>query len=867
MTQADKASVAHNVKNEDFAYQHPLPEGLVLMVGDFANSEYKGLDKLAETELQAILSEMVKEDNSIPPPILLSQVAMQFNNRLLGYKQSYNYSFQCCVILGAVVGKKLYFLPVGDCRIALVRRGEFWQLNGTLWVDASECPLPTIIKPQTKVQRGPESVPPEVLGYAPLVLSPSDVREVSLEEHDILLLYSDGIDKIISPTDFLALLSEGFDESRPGDVVATVMKEVTRRAHDDDCTLLVATGPHDFTAQELAERQREEQVNQQLESFNARLNVADALEKKITDLHIFVRNIEPKLKNVLEHADQKDAVVPTRFKDLELRLKTANETHIDRVVRESRRIASETAKRLEENMHNSFRQTLKEAVGGISGDAAQAALQEVETRLGTILSNALEQNRNTLVEEVRRLLAVLDEKPPTPDAPKSVGGGASSSAQTHAPENKPPADRPASVQPTAGQLPNVTAHSTPDAPLSPHASPSPNYIYRVTPASRFREGILRVQNYTKKIEIRLVDEIDVDPPSLQPADEGFESLTFAAHDAAPAGWLTAFYCKLLMEIETAPANDIATLERWVLEKASEFAKAPEQHEETEFKRYLKLRAYHWQLRGNTLGLLQPLFSHRWRAREIDLAKWFVTERQSFDEDKAPDVKNKVGDGDRGRKVAVVGGDGERDRRRRWMPLLIILFLPLLALLSYSGPKFVNTLFPMGTSTNVNSANTNNPASSTTQSKLKIVFGADGRMMFLLPESSLSPFNYRVRLGMEHDFKAQFANAGFNSVEEAQNQLTSDAMALVEPISQSPRERPSDRLAVYTVIREDIRSAEQSGENNCLKFLDRINNTLEAKDNHTHLDQLLSLNPDLRCEAMKEGDPIVAYKRAYPTGIK
>lgn len=265
-------SHARSTHNEDFSYCAKLAHVEVLIVGDFAGSSYTGLDKLAENELKTLIAQSsVSVDNAIP--VLLADIAIRLNNRLLNYKRDYNTSFQCSVIFAALDGQTLHYLSMGDCRLA-VRRDEYlFLLNGSVWLDAEGNPLSTLVTAGQPMKRGREIPPAHVLGVSQLAVSHTDVVTFPLQMNDVVLIYSDGVDKVLSPAQILDLLLNAPeliepDQAKVKRLVSRVLDLVRVNLGDDDRTLLVAAGAHKVLIERrgisVAQQETAERLNQQL---------------------------------------------------------------------------------------------------------------------------------------------------------------------------------------------------------------------------------------------------------------------------------------------------------------------------------------------------------------------------------------------------------------------------------------------------------------------------------------------------------------------------------------------------------------------------------------------------------------------------
>jgi len=279
----ENKSQARGTHNEDFSFKADLPDGHVLAVGDFANTSFDEINEMAVNELGKILDDpnIVKAN----VPLLLTQVALQFNKRLLDFKKGYDQSFQCCVVFAAVQGSRLFYLPIGDCRIT-VRRGEtLFLLNGSVWVDPAGNPLTPMITTQQEMERGVDEAPSQVLGVAPVELPLSQVMEFELKKDDMILLFSDGVDKVVSPANLLTLILSAPPDESLGELVARVLSEVDIKNGDDDRTILIAAGPHESEEEKAVASALEQAtgVRQKLkEQFEELRLLRDGLQQKGT---------------------------------------------------------------------------------------------------------------------------------------------------------------------------------------------------------------------------------------------------------------------------------------------------------------------------------------------------------------------------------------------------------------------------------------------------------------------------------------------------------------------------------------------------------------------------------------------------------
>jgi len=291
-------SRAQSSHNEDFFFSRELPGAQVFAVGDFAHSEYTGLDKLAVKLLEQSLK--TPGLTSAPIPILLAHIASQLNNSLLNHHHGFNWRFQCCAAFAGISGDTLSYLSIGDCRLAVRRNEMLILLNGTVWLDAAGNLLPPVVTATQELQRGPEPPPSQALGIRQEFLSPSMVSEFSLEPNDQILLYSDGVDKVLSPGQLLTILEKNLKTQHPDQrqldqIISLVLEEVEAHHGDDDRTLLIASGPHALVENNSMKAERDRLIKTQNE-----------MEKRMRELEGNVASIND---NIVQQLKKNDANV------------------------------------------------------------------------------------------------------------------------------------------------------------------------------------------------------------------------------------------------------------------------------------------------------------------------------------------------------------------------------------------------------------------------------------------------------------------------------------------------------------------------------------------------------------------------------
>jgi serine/threonine protein phosphatase PrpC len=308
--------------NEDFCFTGKVSSIDLLIVGDFAQSEFVGIDAAATNELERLLQDpSILAAANASVSILLTQLASKFNGRLLTFHENLMASFQCSVVFAAIRGAVLYHLPVGDCRIAVQRGSSLILLNGSVWLDSVGRPLPNLIHSTQEMRRGTEPAPDQALGVSPdITFSTTSVQDFRLQPDDLILLYSDGVDKVVSPARVLELIEKRTANESLQVVVERILEEVRLERGNDDRTLLIAGGPHIATeapaAIEIRKQAEEiENVKKTLDQTSGKIqtletNVAGQIER----IEHLVRQVAQTVKSLPTSADLK-AHVSARLPD------------------------------------------------------------------------------------------------------------------------------------------------------------------------------------------------------------------------------------------------------------------------------------------------------------------------------------------------------------------------------------------------------------------------------------------------------------------------------------------------------------------------------------------------------------------------
>ncbi|HEX8733677.1 MAG TPA: PP2C family serine/threonine-protein phosphatase, partial [Pyrinomonadaceae bacterium] len=278
MVQTAAKTVASKENNEDFVFQNQSNGQYILIVGDFAQTDFSGIDTIAMSMLEKNLEKYKSEIS--PADLLLVQLITQFNNELLGWQKD----FQCCVLFALIEGNRLFYLPVGDCRVAVKRGKNLILLNGTVWTDKSGLPLPPMVFHQQNLKRGSEEPPKAALGVQPVNFSTSHVRNFLLEADDTILIYSDGVDKFVSPEQ---LLKAAMESSSASEIADRILEEVKLNHGDDDRSIIIASGPHSAKESPSEKESREilfetrAEIQQKLSQLQTALNPLEKLQENL----------------------------------------------------------------------------------------------------------------------------------------------------------------------------------------------------------------------------------------------------------------------------------------------------------------------------------------------------------------------------------------------------------------------------------------------------------------------------------------------------------------------------------------------------------------------------------------------------------
>ena len=305
MDRIGQSTVPNNQANEDFLFSYQFGTVQLLVVGDFAQSEFEPIDAATTNALQLLTTDnSVIEAAGKSIPLLLSQLATKLNARLLGFAEKYQARFQSVAMFAAIEGADLFYLPVGDCRLSVYTGKSLLLLNGSIWVDSYGNRLPMLVEPGQEVSKGSEAGPDQALGISPdLNVSTDLVRHCPLNKSDLVLLYSDGVDKSVSPIRLLQLIQGHASDATIQALSDKIIEEVRLEHGNDDRTLIIFAGPH-VKQEDEARAESLHEIQKMSASIGGALDrISALLESNSTRLKTSVDNVSAQI-NQLPTLDQ-----------------------------------------------------------------------------------------------------------------------------------------------------------------------------------------------------------------------------------------------------------------------------------------------------------------------------------------------------------------------------------------------------------------------------------------------------------------------------------------------------------------------------------------------------------------------------------
>ncbi len=260
----DEVKIALNKGNEDFFYvsePNELPTGQLFVVGDFMATTFPDVGEQAVFSIKEILKRIAK----LPPRHLLSQLANDLDKLMKNAAQG-RHNIEFTLAAGAISdGNMLHYLTIGDCGINIYREGSLQLLNGSSW----KVPF-MVVEEKHEATGGGQAIPwppsrTMKVGRGSTFIQARDVENFQLEKQDLVLLFSDGIERNLSPVDRLRLVEETAKLSSantserdegikdPKSLVTRTLSEAQQRGGGDDCTLVVVAGPFEHKTMEVIE--------------------------------------------------------------------------------------------------------------------------------------------------------------------------------------------------------------------------------------------------------------------------------------------------------------------------------------------------------------------------------------------------------------------------------------------------------------------------------------------------------------------------------------------------------------------------------------------------------------------------------------
>lgn len=254
----DEMKVAQNKGNEDFLYPPrpaDMPNSSVFIVGDFMSTTFPDVGEQAVFSISRIL----KRAGRLPPRHLLCMLANDLDKAMKNAAQG-RHAVEFTMAAGVISdGDYLYYLTIGDCGINVYRDGRLHLLNGSHWQVSS-----TTVESGDEISRGVQAAPwppsrTVKCGRGTTFIQPRDVDVFWLQKGDMVLFFSDGIERNLTPVDRLKLIESPTVLAEGADLEALVQRtlsEAQQRGGGDDCTLLAVAGPFEHTPSEEVEQMK-----------------------------------------------------------------------------------------------------------------------------------------------------------------------------------------------------------------------------------------------------------------------------------------------------------------------------------------------------------------------------------------------------------------------------------------------------------------------------------------------------------------------------------------------------------------------------------------------------------------------------------
>ncbi|HEY6804203.1 MAG TPA: LysM peptidoglycan-binding domain-containing protein [Pyrinomonadaceae bacterium] len=220
--------------NEDWASDWPTRKGHLFFVIDFAGFSYTPL-MLA---LQQTLEETVLALDKLPglsKESFLGHIAKDLNNFVYAFgRDNYDGKLFCVVAMALLHGNNFYFLTYGDSRINIFTGDELLLLNGAKYQTRSVITDTRDIPPVVREN-------PEQMGRGLFEAALTErVRSFILNDDDVVLMYTDGLEENVTPQRRLGELRT-LGKADP-QVICDAMLKISDAI--DDRTITVIGGPY-----------------------------------------------------------------------------------------------------------------------------------------------------------------------------------------------------------------------------------------------------------------------------------------------------------------------------------------------------------------------------------------------------------------------------------------------------------------------------------------------------------------------------------------------------------------------------------------------------------------------------------------------
>jgi hypothetical protein len=221
-------------RNEDVEFNMETSRGELYIVLDFARTEFANV----RFTLQSLLKPMVEtldKLSGLPHGEFVAYLGREINNCVYRLNHNAPSPLYCVAAIGLLQRNRFSFLTYGDARINLYTKDVLFLLNCT------NSEMIGIVTGDEQVT-GNTLENPEQMGRKlfdkPLM---DRVGSVGLTEDDMVLMYSDGIEEVLTPQALLKTIRQS--RSTDANKIGAEILEATRSSGDDR-TLIVITGPY-----------------------------------------------------------------------------------------------------------------------------------------------------------------------------------------------------------------------------------------------------------------------------------------------------------------------------------------------------------------------------------------------------------------------------------------------------------------------------------------------------------------------------------------------------------------------------------------------------------------------------------------------